>query len=215
MSNIGVIGGTFNPIHNTHLTLAYTAQKYAALSKVLFMPSGCSYLKDPRVIAAKEYRYEMTVLALQEFTAQHPEDACMEVSRMELDREGNSYTYETMEALQKQYPQDTLYLIMGADNLFSMESWYLPERIFKACHILVAVRDDKDEADVLHKAEDLKARFQARISIFPFKSSPLSSSYIRSQIEANKSIHGLVPDLVEQYIQEHLLYHDKTDCETS
>ncbi|MCR5715928.1 MAG: nicotinate-nucleotide adenylyltransferase [Lachnospiraceae bacterium] len=208
MARIGILGGTFNPIHHTHIDLARAAASYASLTALILMPSGVSYLKDPHEIASKEDRYQMALLAAKNLPGAM-------VSRMELDRKGNSYTYETMETLRLQYPGDDLYLIMGADNLFSIEHWYRPKRIFAACHLLVAVRDDKDEADILQKADDLQRRFKAQIEPFPFQASSLSSTMIRERIAANLPITDMVPANVAQYIREHQLYYDKTNCKTT
>lgn len=201
MRKIGIIGGTFNPIHLAHLLIAETAREEASLEKVIFVPSGCSYLKDPAEIANQKDRLNMVKLA----TASNP---CFTVSTIEIERKGNSYTYETLSALQKQYADAQLYLIMGADNLFSMEEWKAPERIFDACHILVTVRDDKDTAAIHSQIAHLQDTFGAKADLLPFQKIDLSSTVIREHCRLKKSVRYLVPDPVLDYIEGHHLYQE-------
>ena len=126
MSKIGILGGTFNPIHNGHLLLAEQARCFYGLDQVLFIPSGCSYMKRQEEILPGEIRFQMVQLAI----ADNPYFC---VSDMEIVREGNSYTCETITRLHAQYPEDELYYIVGADTLFQMEFWKNPEQIFTQC----------------------------------------------------------------------------------
>ena len=130
---IGIMGGTFNPIHYGHLLLAESAREVFELDKVLFIPSGDSYMKDTSVIVDGETRLQMIELAI----ADNP---YFEISRMELDRTGPTYTRDTLAALQKQNKGDSYFLIMGADSLLMLESWKDPEFILQNCTIVVAVR---------------------------------------------------------------------------
>ena len=126
MSKIGILGGTFNPIHNGHLLLAEQARCFYGLDQVLFIPSGCSYMKRQEEILPGEIRFQMVQLAI----ADNPYFCA---SDMEIVREGNSYTCETITRLHAQYPEDELYYIVGADTLFQMEFWKNPEQIFTQC----------------------------------------------------------------------------------
>ncbi|MBQ6128798.1 MAG: nicotinate (nicotinamide) nucleotide adenylyltransferase, partial [Lachnospiraceae bacterium] len=121
---VGVFGGTFDPIHMGHLILAQNALEILGLDKVLIMPSGCSYLKDTEKVSKKEHRIEMTRLAIEDNDG-------FELSVMEAEREGNSYTYETFEILCSQNPDIDYYYIIGADVFMSMRTWQKPEEIFK------------------------------------------------------------------------------------
>ena len=120
MKKVGIIGGTFNPVHLAHLMLAETAYETMELDEVLFIPSGCSYMKDESIIVSAKDRVNMLGLAL----AENPHFA---LSMMEIERQGNSYTCETLRELSEKYPDWELYFIMGADNLFDIENWKNPD----------------------------------------------------------------------------------------
>ena len=144
MSKIGILGGTFNPIHNGHLLLAEQARCFYGLDQVLFIPSGCSYMKRQEEILPGEIRFQMVQLAI----ADNPYFC---VSDMEIVREGNSYTCETITRLHAQYPEDELYYIVGADTLFQMEFWKNPEQIFTQCITAASVRQGRFCADAAGK----------------------------------------------------------------
>jgi nicotinate-nucleotide adenylyltransferase len=206
MSKIGIFGGTFNPIHNAHLEIAMEALHFVGLDQVLFIPSGCSYLKDPEEIASRQDRLNMVKMAV----GSYPEFA---VSRIEIDRPGNSYTYLTLKELREKNPRDHLYWIMGADNLYGIEHWLKPEMIFKSCSIIVTVRGDKDIARLQEKKIRLTEKFSADIIILPMEKIPLSSTMIRERITQHHSIRDLVPEVVFRYIQEKNLYNQNIDTE--
>ena len=124
MKKTGILGGTFNPIHMAHLIIAEIALEEAELDEILFIPSGCSYLKDAADILPAKERIHMTGLAIED----NPKFA---LSTIETDREGNSYTCDTLLELRERYPDQENYLIVGADNLFTMEEWKDPEVIFQ------------------------------------------------------------------------------------
>lgn len=130
---MGIMGGTFNPIHTGHLLLAQWAMEEAGLDGVLFMPTGNSYMKDKGEMLSGPERLVMTQLAIRD-------RECFYCSDLEVKRGGNTYTYETLESLQFLYPQAKLYFIVGADCLFSIENWYCPEKIFRCCTLLAASR---------------------------------------------------------------------------
>ncbi|MDE7222205.1 MAG: nicotinate-nicotinamide nucleotide adenylyltransferase, partial [Acetatifactor sp.] len=123
---IGVMGGTFNPIHTGHLLLAQWAMEEAGLDGIIFMPTGHSYMKAADDVLAGPERLALTRLAI----SGQERFLC---SELEVSKEGNTYTYETLESLQSIYPQARLYFIVGADCLFSIENCYHPEKIFLLC----------------------------------------------------------------------------------
>ena len=145
MSKIGILGGTFNPIHNGHLLLAEQARCFYGLDQVLFIPSGCSYMKRQEEILPGEIRFQMVQLAI----ADNPYFC---VSDMEIVREGNSYTCETITRLHAQYPEDELYYIVGADTLFQMEFWKNPEQIFTQCITAASVRQGREDSALMLQA---------------------------------------------------------------
>lgn len=134
MSRIGIMGGTFNPIHTGHLLLAEHVLEMVGLDQVWLIPTGCSYLKRKEgiTVLSAEDRYRMVNLAI----ADNDRFRCLD---MEIRRPGNSYSYETMEQLQKEYPEDRFFFICGADCLYTIEYWKCADRLFAACTVLAAV----------------------------------------------------------------------------
>lgn len=198
-TNIGIMGGTFNPIHNGHLAIAQAAYKDACLDKVLFMPSGNSYMKKNVLGIAK--RLDMVRLAIQEYPY-------FELSLVEAEREGNTYTYETLRRLTTENPDVSYHFIMGADSLFHIEEWREPEQIFSMATLVCAVREDYDMERLRHKGGEL-TRLGAKIIYLDIPQIPISSTDIRARVRNGLSITGLVPKRVSEYIvQEHLYYEE-------
>lgn len=199
MRKVGIMGGTFNPIHNGHLMLAEEALRQIPLDEVLFMPSGNSYMKADQKVESGKTRADMTALAIQD-------NPSFKLSTMELEREGNTYTYQTLERLRKENPGTEYYFIVGADSLFQMTQWVSPERIFANCCILAAVRNDKTTADMEEQIRLLKREYGADISLLKMSRMNISSSAIRSKVVAGESIEGDVPESVRIYIEKRGLY---------
>ena len=199
MTRIGILGGTFNPIHNGHLLLAEMAGDLLALDRVLLIPSGCSYMKDPGTILSGGLRLSMARLA----AADNPRFA---VSDVEIRREGNSYTFETLDILHKLYPGAELFHIVGADTLFQMESWKYPERIFQGSVTAAAVREGFADSGLQEQAEHLTRKYGAQIRLIPFPHVEISSTAIREKVRSGQSIRYLVPESVRQFILQNDLY---------
>lgn len=199
MKKVGIIGGTFNPVHMAHLIIADIAQETAELDEVLFIPTGCSYLKDPDEIAPAKDRVSMTGLAIED----NPSFA---LSTIEVEREGRSYTCDTLMELKERYPEQEYYLIIGADNLFSMEEWKNPEIIFENCRILAAIRGGKKRNDMEEQIAYLEQKYKADITLLPIKHIDISSSMIREKVAAGKSIRYMLPEKVRGYILRKQLY---------
>lgn len=195
----GIMGGTFNPIHIGHLLLAENARDVFGLDEILFVPSGLSYMKSEIEIVDKKMRLEMTRLAIED-------NPFFKLSMLEVEREGNSYSYETLEALRELDPETELYFIVGADSLFSMETWKRPEIIFQSCTILVAARDEKDNNELKEQIAYLDKKYKAKIGVVAMKEISISSTDIRDRIQKGKSIRYMVPDSVIAYIERHRLY---------
>lgn len=199
---IGILGGTFNPIHIGHLIIAENAMEYCDLEKVLIIPSGCSYLKDPRDIPEKEHRIKMCELAIKN-------NSRFELSRVESDREGNSYTYETLDILTKAEPDVHFYYIVGADTLLYMENWKNPEAIFSKCTVVCAKRDGHTDEILINKADELKDRFGADVIIMDVPETNVSSSMIRHLLSEGRSCRYYIDDRVMDYIKDNGLYSGK------
>lgn len=198
---VGIFGGTFNPVHTAHLIIAETAREEAGLDDVLFVPSGCSYLKNISEILPARERVNMTGLAIED----NPHFA---LSTIEIDRGGNSYTCDTLTELKERYPEQEYYLIVGADNLFTMEQWKDAEAVFQNAKILAAVRGDRKRDDMEGKIAQLKEKYGADISLLDVRHLDISSSMIRKRVAEGRSIRYIVPDKVREYILKNHLYEE-------
>jgi len=196
---VGIMGGTFDPIHNGHLLIAQAALDTYALDEILFVPSGTPWLKDVSKVLDKKTRVSLTGLAIED----NPGFA---LSTIEIDREGNSYSYETVEELKKNNPDVEYYFILGADSLIKLEDWKNPEKLMAACTLLTAVRDDYDEQQIREKIEYLKNHFNAKIELLPTTRIDISSTMIREKVRQGKSIRYMLPDAVREYIEKHNIY---------
>lgn len=196
---IGIMGGTFNPIHNGHLALADAAYKAFSLDIILFMPSGKSYMKQHVLDNSK--RVTMVSKAIESVPY-------FELSTIEVERPGNTYTSETLQQLTQQNPDIQYYFIMGADSLFYIEKWRNPEIIFQLSTLICMVRDDYDMADIKKKGAELTQK-GANILYLNMPKIDISSTDIRNRVKNHQSISELVPEKVEKYIlQEHLYEED-------
>ena len=195
----GIMGGSFNPIHIAHLILGETARTDFALEEVLFMPSGVSYMKDTSVMAEKEHRVRMCTLACED-------NPYFTVSRMEIDRAGDTYTVDTLEELHRLEPETEWYFILGADSLFTIDRWHQVERIFELATILAAVRNGMDRDDLSARAKALEERLSARVLFLSSPQMEISSTDIRRRIREGDSIKYFVPDPCIAYMKENRLF---------
>lgn len=205
---VGIMGGTFDPIHYGHLMLAQNALDTFSLDEILFVPSGTPWLKESTKVLSKNKRVSMTGMAIED----NPDFA---LSTIEIDREGNSYSYETVEELKKGQPETDFYFIMGADSLLEIERWKHPDRLMADCTLLVAVRDDCDKEGLEKQIAYLKDKYQADIRILPANRMDISSTKIRQMIQEGKSVRYMLPDQVIRFIQKNHLYQQKTSSENN
>ncbi|MCD8009889.1 MAG: nicotinate-nucleotide adenylyltransferase [Lachnospiraceae bacterium] len=198
---IGILGGTFDPIHKAHLKLGHEACRAFALDHVWVMPTGNSYLKtEVGTVTDAEHRAEMVRLAIQD-------DPLLEFSDIELRRPGYTYTADTLLSLTKEYPEVEWHFIIGADSLHGMEHWVAPEVIFRCASVIVANRNRQvDDEVLLRDKKHLEERFGARILPLNFESMDVSSSQIRRDIAEGHLPHPALTDEVNRYIQVHELY---------
>lgn len=197
---IGIFGGTFDPIHYGHLLLAETAYDRFGMDKVLVMPAGDPYFKSDRNVSSDQDRMEMVKLAI----AGNPH---FEFSDLELNREGDTYTVETLEILKEQYPGDDLYLIVGSDTLFQMEKWYRPQDIFQMAAILSSRRNVENQ-ELNHQMDLLRKKYSAKIVNLYMPNIDISSTDIRDKVRHQMSVRYFLPDSVIEYIQAHHLYQN-------
>ena len=205
MKKIGILGGTFNPIHNTHIEMAKTALKNYDLSEVWMMPAKIPPNKIGRDITEGYHRYNMLKLALENEDNILPSD-------FELLRNDISYTSDTLTLLRKKYPDIDFYLIIGGDSVLYLEDWHEPQIIFNNAEILYISRvGDESEECRLHIENVLKKRFiNIRMHELPFDISNISSTDIRKKIaEGEKDSTKLnINKKVMDYILRYELYKE-------
>lgn len=185
---IGILGGTFNPVHIGHLILAEEVRESLSLDKIIFMPTNLPPHKDVKdVILAKE-RYRMIELAIKG-------NKYFEVSDMEIERKGKSYTIDTINELRNKFPKETLYFITGSDLLKYLKEWKDLERIIKMVKFVVATRPG-------YPLE----KIPSYISTIAIRAVDISAYEIREAVKQDRSFRYLVPDEVFSYIKKKRLY---------
>ena len=197
--NIGVMGGTFDPIHIGHLIVAEEARTRLNLVEVLFVPAGQPWLKPSSPISVAEHRVQMVRLAI----ANKP---YFKLSTMEIERPGPSYTVDTIAELQGQLGSEhELYFILGWDNLAQLPQWHEPSRLVKMCRLVAVPRVGYTVPD-LKSLEAAIPGLSQSVILLDTPEIDISASGIRERITQGLSISGLVPEAVERYIRQHKLY---------
>lgn len=186
---VGVMGGTFDPIHHGHLVAASEVQALFGLDEVVFVPTGQPWHKDG--VSPAEHRYLMTVIA----TASNPR---FTVSRVDIDREGTTYTIDTLRDLREQRPGDELFFITGADALAEILSWKDPEDLFELAHFIGVTRPGHELSNG-GLPED-------RVTLQEVPAMAISSTNCRARVSRAEPVWYLVPDGVVQYINKYRLY---------
>jgi len=200
MKRIGIMGGTFDPVHNGHLLLGRQAYEEFGLDEIWYMPSHIPPHKKDHKITSAEDRIEMLHLALKGIPY------CV-VSEFEMQREGNTYTAHTLELLQKEYPENHFYFIIGADSLFQIERWYHPEKVMALTTLLVSGREyEGSERTFDEQIEYLTEKYSAKIHPMRDEEVDIASADIRKRISENKDITKDVPKAVVEYILTRGLY---------
>jgi nicotinate-nucleotide adenylyltransferase len=200
MTAIGVMGGTFDPIHIGHLAIGEEAREALALDVVLFVPAGQPPHKPAGSVTSVEHRLAMVELAI----AGNP---AFELSRIEVERPGPSYTVDTVEALARD--GDDLVLILSAETFAELPSWHEPERLFDAARMAVVPREGYPAPDPAWLAEAFPGQ-EARVTYLEGPRLGLSSTAIRARVATGRSIRYLVPDMVGAYIADKQLYRRPT-----
>jgi len=188
------MGGTFDPIHHGHLVAASEAQGWFGFDEVVFVPTGEPWQKSARVVSPAEHRYLMTVIA----TASNPR---FRVSRVDIDREGPTYTIDTLRDLTAEMPDVDLYFVTGADALTEIFSWRNADELFALAQFVGCTRPGS-EMD----PETLRSIPAERVTMLEIPALTISSTNVRERQLASQPIWYLVPDGVVQYITKHHLY---------
>ncbi|MBP3199557.1 MAG: nicotinate-nucleotide adenylyltransferase [Butyrivibrio sp.] len=190
---IGILGGTFDPVHNAHLLLGEAAREQFGLDRVIFIPNNLAHFKNRKEISGREERYQMVKMAIDG----NPYFTC---SRLEIDKDTGSYTIDTIEDLKRMYPGDELYLILGADSVLGIDSWYRSKDLLTSCIILAATREDDDLAVLDKKRRELKNLYNADIRLLTFNRIDISSTDIRQRIRLGRSVRYMLPNECIEYI---------------
>ena len=199
-NKIGIMGGTFNPIHIGHLILAEMAYEQFGLDKVIFMPNSQPPHKLDEEIEEDICRVAMVELAIQD----NPHFA---LSLFEINRQGINYTANTLTELAKEYPDTVFYFILGGDSIANIEKWRNPATIMKLCHLVACIRDDVDEEELEKQIQYLNEKYETEVYKLDIPMMDISSTLVRERKANGESIKYLVPDSVVHYIEKHNLYH--------
>ena len=197
---VGIMGGTFDPIHHAHIALAECAKAQLSLDEVWFMPAGDPYLKHSRKVSPTADRAAMTALAIEG----HPG---FRLSRLEIERSGETYTSETLTILHARYPDVHFYFIVGSDSLYQLERWHAPETILRLATLVAAEREYADRPRSFGaQVRYLEECYGADVAVLPFEEMDISSTEIRARAARGEDITALVPAAVAAYIEAHQLY---------
>ncbi len=194
----GVLGGSFDPVHAGHLKLAETAYEQADLGRVIFVPAGYQWRKASQKMAPAGERCEMVRLAI----AGHPH---FELATLEVEREGPSFSDVTLEVLKEERPGTELVLILGQDALADLPNWHAPERVLELATLAVAGRAGNGGSTA---SEALPGGLRGRVIWLDMPPVAVSATDIRERVGAGRSIEGLVPEAVREYIAAEKLYRD-------
>ena len=195
----GILGGTFDPVHNAHLMIAGHALNQLELDEILFIPTSHTPLKEDAIITPVEHRVKMLELAI----AASP---VFRLSRIEIDRAGISYTVDTIAELKQTLGIDSeLYFITGLDSLVTLPRWKEPDRIIKMCRLVTVRRPGYEIPDVEELEKDIPG-IAGNLIMIDDPAPDISATDIRKRIADGLPISDLVPVLVERYIYENKLY---------
>ena len=206
MKKMGLLGGSFDPIHQGHIDMALRMAEALHLDGVVLMPTFVPPHKIRESMASAEHRLAMCRLAAEG-------QPMLQVSDLELTRQGASFTVDTLSALQEKYPDTQWHLITGADMFVTLRTWHRFADIANMAVLCTFTREGTDRAQLQQYADGLTAE-GVRCYVDPEPIMTVSSTQIRSRIEAGESLTGLVPEAVARYIAEHGLYRQQTGMKT-
>lgn len=196
---IGIMGGTFDPIHTGHLIIGEYARTTLDLDKIIFIPVGLPPHKDNSKVSTSSRRLEMTKLAINS-------NSYFYLSSIEVDRKEITYTIDTIKELKNIYKEDELYFVIGGDSLFEIEKWKDFDQLIRLCKFVVLERPGRTTEEIEQKKLELKLSYKIELEKIHSPLIDISSTEIRERVKNNLSIKYLVPESVETYIIHHKLY---------
>lgn len=196
---IGVLGGTFDPIHYGHLIIGEQAREELGLDEMIFIPTGNPAHKEESNVSDAEIRYEMLKLAIKG-------NKDFRKSSIEIDRRGKSYTIDTIKQLKRQYNRDQIYFLIGEDSLFQLETWHKFMELKEECNFVVCRRYIRNENKIRNKIKYMEDKYNMDIYLLDTPIIEISSTKIRNLFSQGKSIKYLLPEEVENYISENNIY---------
>ncbi|MBQ1871362.1 MAG: nicotinate-nucleotide adenylyltransferase [Lachnospiraceae bacterium] len=198
---IGILGGTFNPIHLGHLLIAENAFEQFKLDRVNIMPAHISPFKLDTKVLDKEHRKKIIELSI----ANNPHFV---MDPREIDSDSISYTYLTLSDMKANNPEDELFFILGADSLKTIKNWRNPQIIFDNATVLAAVRNNDDINDLKSYADEIKALFDGNVGFIKTPTYDVSSTDIRRRIASGESVRYMICDAAIEYITDNNLYKE-------
>ena len=196
---IGILGGTFDPVHNGHIKVAEAVKTQLDLAKVVFVPAGQPWLKSASPVSMAEHRVEMVRLAI----VGRPS---FELSLLEINRTGPSYTVDTIKEFRDKHGTGSeIFFILGQDSLSQLPRWKEPKRIIELCRLVAVPRPGSKPSD-LKELETLIPGLSSRLVLLDKPEIDVSATQIRRRVAEGLSIRGLVPTTVADYIKSHKLY---------
>src|SRR5699024_2592993 len=196
---IGIVGGTFDPIHNGHLILSEYIREKCKLDKVIFIPTGKPPHKNLNNISDNNIRKKMVELAIES----NPNFA---ISTIEMDSVETSYTIDTIKELKNIYDRDELYIIIGGDSLLNLETWKDYKELISIANIIVADRYTPNMEEMVEKIKEFNNKYNGNIVRINTPIIHISSTIIRKRVKEDLSIKYLLPDILEKYIIKNHLY---------
>ncbi|MDD5017474.1 MAG: nicotinate-nucleotide adenylyltransferase [Eubacteriales bacterium] len=198
-NRIGLLGGTFNPIHNGHIKMAYIALYEFLLGEVVFLPLGTPPHKKDEYIAPSQLRLDMIKMAIAR-------EKKFSVDTIEFERYGTTYTVDTLEIMSRNNKPAEYYFIIGADTLFELKTWRNFERVICLTNFICILRPGQDDAAVRQYADMMNSRYGYKIYVAKDRGPDISSSLIRKLAVSKRPVGGLVPECVARYIQMNRVY---------
>lgn len=196
---IGLMGGTFNPIHLGHLLVSEYIRENFPLDIIIFIPSGNPPHKDLDHVIDAHHRYNMVNLAIKD-------NPYFTISDIEIKRSGKSYTIDTIDEIKKSFPNDSIYFIIGGDSLYNLTTWKDYRSLFNKTSFILIDRHGIEENKMINYIKELKEEFGANIDYIDGPQIEISSTNIRKNLINNKSIKYMVTNEVEDYITNNRLY---------